>query len=91
MTTQIMPISDLRRKTSEVLNTVRETGDAVYITQHGRPAAVLVDYERYEQLLENLEDLTDRLSLKSASAEPTRPYSEFMAEMGLSETTATSA
>ncbi len=51
MTTQIMPISDLRRKTSEVLNTVRETGDAVYITQHGRPAAVLVDYERYEQLL----------------------------------------
>ncbi len=51
MSTQIMPVSDLRRKTSDVLNTVRETGDAVYITQHGRPVVVLVDYERYEQLL----------------------------------------
>ena len=51
MSTQIMPVSDLRRKTSDVLNVVRETGDAVYITQHGRPLVVLVDYERYEQLL----------------------------------------
>jgi len=51
MSTQIMPVSDLRRKTSDVLNVVRETGDAVYITQHGRPVVVLVDYERYEQLL----------------------------------------
>jgi len=46
-----MPVSDLRRKTSDVLNVVRETGDAVYITQHGRPVVVLVDYERYEQLM----------------------------------------
>lgn len=51
MSTHIMPVSDLRRRTSDVLNVVRETGDAVYITQHGRPVVVLVDYERYEQLL----------------------------------------
>ncbi|HOU15725.1 MAG TPA: type II toxin-antitoxin system Phd/YefM family antitoxin [Anaerolineae bacterium] len=55
MSTQIMPVSDLRRKTSDVLNVVRETGDAVYITQHGRPVVVLVDYERYEQLLAHVQ------------------------------------
>ena len=75
MSTKIMPISDLRRKTSNVLNTIKETGDAVYITQHGRPVAVLVDYERYEQLLAQLEDLADLASLEAAADEPARPYS----------------
>lgn len=51
MGTKILPISDLRRKTSDVIHTVQESGDAVYITQHGRPIVVLVDYERYEYLI----------------------------------------
>ena len=91
MSTRILPISDLRRQANDIINTIRETSDAVYITQHGRPAAVLVDYERYEQLLQDLEDFTDRLSLQTAAAEPARPYSDFMAEMGLNDSTATSA
>ncbi len=85
MTTRILPISDLRRQANEIINTVQETRDAVYITQHGRPAVVLVDYERYEQLLQDLEDLTDQLSLESAAAELARPYDDFMAEMGLND------
>jgi len=51
MAVKIMPISDLRRKTNDVIQAVREGGDAVYITQHGRPIVVLVDYEHYERLL----------------------------------------
>jgi prevent-host-death family protein len=51
MSTKIMPVSDLRRQTSAVLRRVREKGDVVYITQHGRPAAVLLDYEQYQALL----------------------------------------
>jgi prevent-host-death family protein len=47
MSTLIVPISDLRRKTSDVLKTMSQ-GQVVYITQHGRPAAVLVDYDCYE-------------------------------------------
>ncbi len=85
MTTRIVPISDLRRQANEIINTVRETRDAVYITQHGRPAIVLVDYEYYEQLLQDLEDLTDQLSVESADDEPTRSYDDFMAEMDLSD------
>lgn len=57
MSTNIVPISDLRRQASQVVKELREGGDAVYITQHGRPAAVLVDYEAYEALLAELESL----------------------------------
>jgi prevent-host-death family protein len=51
MSTKIMPVSDLRRQTSTVLRKIQEDGDVVYITQHGRPAAVMVDYKHYEALL----------------------------------------
>ncbi len=47
MLPKIMPVTDLRRNTSDVLSTLREDA-VVYITQHGRPTAVLLDYERYE-------------------------------------------
>lgn len=46
-----MPVTDLRRQTSAVIRSVQKDGDVVYITQHGRPTAVLVDYERFEAML----------------------------------------
>lgn len=52
MSTKIIPISDLRRNVSQTIKELQQAGDAVYITQHGRPQAVLVSYEHYEQLLE---------------------------------------
>lgn len=81
MATKIMPISDLRRQTSKVMKALRESGDVVYITQHGRPTAVLVDYEKYEALLAQLEDLADLASLEAALDEPVRDYAAFLAEM----------
>ena len=80
MSTQIMPVSDLRRKTSDVINAVHGKTDVIYITQHGRPAVVLVDYARYEQLMAELEDLSDQASLEAAQNEPVRPYQDFLAE-----------
>ncbi len=74
MSTQIMPVSDLRRKTSDVLNVVRETGDAVYITQHGRPVVVLVDYERYEQLLAQAQTPPAAVTSEVAAATEQSPY-----------------
>ena len=76
-----MPISDLRRQTSKIIQSLRDSGDVVYITQHGRPAAVLVDYEAYEALLAQLEDLADLASLEVAESEPARGYEAFLAEM----------
>ena len=81
MALKIMPVSDLRRKTSEVLATIREGDDVVYITQHGRPAAVLLDYKRYEAMLAQLEDAADLAALAAAADEPERDYIEFLAEL----------
>lgn len=60
MSTNIVPISDLRRQASKVINTLREGGDVAYITQHGRPTAVLVDYDHYEALIAQLQELKRR-------------------------------
>lgn len=51
MSTKIMPITDLRRQARAVIQAVQEDGDIVYITQHGRPAVVLLDYAYYEALI----------------------------------------
>ena len=55
MATRIMPVSDLRRKTSEVLDDLRDEEKEVYVTRYGHPVAVLVDYEYYERLNERSE------------------------------------
>lgn len=84
MLPKIMPVSDLRRNTSDVLATLRE-GEVVYITQHGRPTAVLLDYQRYEMMLAQLEELSDLAALASAGDEPERDYEEYLAERSRSK------
>ena len=65
MSTNIIPISDLRRQASRVVNTLREGNDVFYITQHGRPAAVLLSYDQYEALITQLEELKQNQSLSA--------------------------
>jgi len=55
MSANIVPISDLRRQASRVVNTLREGSDVVYITQHGRPAAVLMNLGQFEAMEAELE------------------------------------
>jgi prevent-host-death family protein len=86
MATKIVPVSDLRRRTSDVIKAVQDGGQVVYVTQHGRPAVVVVDYEYYEALMAQLEDLSDLASLEASVDEPVRPYDEFLAELGSSGT-----
>ncbi|MCB8946147.1 MAG: type II toxin-antitoxin system Phd/YefM family antitoxin [Ardenticatenaceae bacterium] len=51
MRTKIMPVTDFRRMTSAIIRDIQEEGDVVYITQHGRPTAVMLEYKAYERLL----------------------------------------
>ncbi|HRQ40683.1 MAG TPA: type II toxin-antitoxin system Phd/YefM family antitoxin [Chloroflexota bacterium] len=62
MSTNIIPISDLRRQVGQVVKTLHEGSDVIYITQHGRPTAVLVDYDKYESLLDELKELKQQQS-----------------------------
>lgn len=80
MSTKILPVTDLRRDTSQIMQSVRE-GDVVYITQHGRAAAVLLDYDQYEALLAQLEDLSDLAAIEEVADEPARDYEAFLSEM----------
>ncbi len=66
---QLIPITEAKARLNELVRDA-ETAD-VLLLRHGRPAAVLVGMERYEALLEELEDLADRLSVyESSGAEP---------------------
>ncbi len=48
----IVPLGEFRAHTARVLGRLREQRRAVVITQNGRPAAVLVTPEEYDQLQE---------------------------------------
>ena len=51
----VRPISDLRRMSKEVLRQLKE--HPIVLTLRGRPLAVLVDYEAYNQIVERQEAL----------------------------------
>lgn len=42
---KIVPISDLQTQAKKIIEGVKKTRDPVIITQRGRPAALLVNYE----------------------------------------------
>ena len=71
MAVKIMPISDLRRRTTDVIEAVQAEGDAVYITQHGRPIVVLLEYARYEQVLRQIQE--------SPLPAPSGSYTDYLA------------
>lgn len=48
-------VTDLQRRAAEVINSLRE--DPVFISQRGRPAAVIVTVEAYEQMERALADV----------------------------------
>jgi antitoxin YefM len=55
----IRPLSEFRSNIAAVVGQVRDTKRAVILTQHGRSAAVLLDVESYERLMEEVELLRD--------------------------------
>lgn len=47
-------VTTLKRKATEILSAVARSRNPVLITQHGRPAAYLVDVETFEGLNQRL-------------------------------------
>ncbi len=47
-------VTALKRKATEIISDLGRDRDPVLITQHGRPAAYLVDVETYERLQQPL-------------------------------------
>lgn len=55
----IQPVTEFRANAAQFIVQVQETGEPVILTQHGRSAAVLLDVESYEGMVEELALLRD--------------------------------
>ncbi len=51
-----MPVSDLRKNLNALLSRLARP---IFVTQHGRVKAVLMDIERYNELMDEIEDMRD--------------------------------
>jgi antitoxin YefM len=54
----VLPVTQFRAQASAVLDQLRITKRPIFLTQHGRGAAVLMDVTVYEELLDRIERLT---------------------------------
>jgi len=59
LTSDIKPVSEFRANAAELIEQVRNSRRPLVLTQRGHSAAVVLDVEEYERLLEELELLRD--------------------------------
>lgn len=57
--TDVLPVTEFRANTSALLEQLRTTKRPIVLTQHGRSAAVVMDVEEYESLLDKIAILQD--------------------------------
>jgi prevent-host-death family protein len=55
----VQPLSDFKRKTSEILERLRLTGRPILLTLNGRAEVVVQDALSYQKLLQRLQELED--------------------------------
>lgn len=66
---RIVTSEDLRSRLGRELDALRESEDVLYVSKRGRLAGVLLDSDRYADLLERLEYLEDSLAALQARDE----------------------
>lgn len=81
---RIVTADDLRAKLGRELDALRESEEAVYVSKRGRLAGVLLDPERYAELIDRLDYLEDSLAALRARGEPEAsiPWSEIRSDKG---------
>ena len=66
MPTRIITVSELKVKLGALMTELETQGIPLYVTQYGKPKAVLTRYDEYEALLKKVEDLEDILAMKES-------------------------
>jgi PHD/YefM family antitoxin component YafN of YafNO toxin-antitoxin module len=66
---RIVTADELRAKLGRELDALRESEEALYVSKRGRLAAVLLDHERYVELIDRLDYLEDSLAALEARDE----------------------
>ncbi len=70
MPTRIVTVSELKVKLGTLMAELEGQGIPLYVTQYGKPKAVLARYDEYEALLKKVEDLEDILEMKESLCVP---------------------
>lgn len=55
----IQPVTEFRANAAQFIDQIQETGRPMVLTQHGRSAAVLLDVDSYESMIDELALLRD--------------------------------
>jgi prevent-host-death family protein len=77
------PLSDARRELPSLIDQAQT--EAITISRHGIPAAVVLSPSRYEELLTALEDLHDLALIEASLSDtsPSIPWELVKSELGL--------
>ena len=68
MTSGSIPVSELREQLAAVIDELGVHGKAIKLTRHGQPVAVLMGFEAFEALLDDLDDADDYRALAEHDA-----------------------
>ncbi|WP_224240636.1 type II toxin-antitoxin system Phd/YefM family antitoxin [Hyalangium gracile] len=78
----IVPVSDFKAQASEWLRRVGESGQPLVITQHGKPAGVLLSPQAFDELMAQAHFVASvEEGLADAEAGRLHSHSEVVAEM----------
>ena len=67
---RVMSSDDLRSRLGRERDALRSSDEALYVSKRGRLAGVLLDVDRYAELLDRIEYLEDSLAALQARDEP---------------------
>lgn len=65
MSDVVLPLAEIKKRLSEIVDGVEERHDRVVLTRNGRPAAVIISPEELESLEESLEILSDPKAMRA--------------------------
>lgn len=64
MTEVVLPLAEIKKRLSEIVDGVEQRHDRVLLTRNGRPAAVILSPEDLESLEETLDILSDPKAMR---------------------------
>ena len=75
---RVVTADDLRSKLGHELDSLKDSDDVLYVSKRGRLAAVLLDVDRYAEIVDRLEFLEDSLAALQVrdEARATVPWTE---------------
>lgn len=64
MSDVVLPLAEIKKRLSEIIDGVEDRQDRVVLTRHGRPAAVIISPDELESLEETLDLLSNPTAMR---------------------------